>query len=225
MQVYQQEDDLIERWQWNDPALRNLSDVVLGLLRGQRGRALDLGCGSGRMAADLAAAGYDVDGIDVEQRAVAIGQRIMARRGLAVRLYAGDVYDPLQQVAAGGYDLVICTEVLEHVGRWRELLARAGELLCPGGSLVVSVPRDPRQFSVLDSYAGHLRRFRDVELLNELRSSYEPPVVRWLGFPTMRGLVWLYTSLLALRGASHSNQSQSLWRSPSLPKRIALRLF
>src|SRR4030095_6796529 len=120
MQVYQQEDDLIERWQWNDPALRNLSDVVLGLLRGQRGRALDLGCGSGRMAADLAAAGFAVDGIDVEQRAVAIGQRINAPGGLAVRLYAGDVYDPQQPVAVGGYDLVICTEVLEHVGAWRE---------------------------------------------------------------------------------------------------------
>ena len=131
MQVYQQEDDLIERWQWNDPALRNLSDVVLGLLRGQRGRALDLGCGSGRMAADLAAGGFDVDGIDVEQRAVAIGQRIMARRGLAVRLYAGDVYDPLQPVAAGSYDLVVCTEVLEHVDQWRELLARGG----PGTAL------------------------------------------------------------------------------------------
>src|SRR3954466_8499728 len=91
MQVYQQEDDLIERWQWNDPALRNLSDVVLSLLRGQPGRALDLGCGSGRIAADLASAGFAVDGIDVESRAVAIGQRIMARRGLAVHLYAGDV--------------------------------------------------------------------------------------------------------------------------------------
>ncbi|HEX9371862.1 MAG TPA: class I SAM-dependent methyltransferase, partial [Roseiflexaceae bacterium] len=103
MQVYQQEDDLIERWQWNDPALRNLSDVVLKLLRGERGRALDLGCGSGRLAADLAAAGWAVDGIDVEERAIAIGRRIMARRGLDVRLYAGDVYDPRQPVAAGGY--------------------------------------------------------------------------------------------------------------------------
>src|SRR5215212_9915538 len=204
MQVYQQEDDLIERWQWNDPALRNLSDVVLGLLRGQRGRALDLGCGSGRMAADLAVAGFDVDGIDVEQRVVAIGQRIMARRGLAVRLYAGDVYDPLQPVAAGDYDLVICTEVLEHVGAWRELLARGGELLRPGGTLIVSVPRDPGQFSVLDSYAGHLRRF---------------------GFPSMRLIVWAYTNALKLTNRSHASQSQALWREPGPAKRLAVAAF
>src|SRR5207253_2140006 len=139
-----------------------------------------------RMAAALAAAGFDVDGIDVEQRAVAIGQRIMARRGLAARLYAGDVYHPPQPIAVGEYDLVVCTEVLEHVGPWRELLARGGELLRPGGCLIVSVPRDPRQFSVLDSYAGHLRRFHDQELLAELQSGYEQITVRRLGFPSMR---------------------------------------
>lgn len=225
MQVYQQEDELIERWQWNDPALRNLSDIVLGLLRGKSGRALDLGCGSGRLAADLAAAGFAVDGIDVEERAVAIGKRILARRGLDARLYVGDVYDPNQPVAAGGYDVVVCTEVLEHVGPWRELLARATELLRPGGTLIVSVPRDPRQFSALDSYAGHLRRFRDQELLAELRPMYENITVRRLGFPSMRGIVWAYTTMLKLTGRSHASQSQSLWREPGPAKRLAVAGF
>jgi len=45
MQVYTQDDELIERWQWNDPALRNLSDVVMSLLEGQSGRVLDLAAG------------------------------------------------------------------------------------------------------------------------------------------------------------------------------------
>jgi SAM-dependent methyltransferase len=225
MQVYLQEDDLIERWQWNDPALRNLSDVVLGMLRGRGGRALDLGCGSGRMAAALARAGFAVDGIDVEQRAIAIGQRIMARRGLAVRLYAGDVYDPQQPVALGGYDLVVCTEVLEHVGAWRELLARGGELLRPGGTLIVSVPRDPGQFSALDSYAGHLRRFHDHELISELECGYEQITARYLGFPSMRAIVWAYTSALKLTHSSHASQSQSLWREPGTAKRLAIAVF
>lgn len=224
MQVYSQEDELIERWQWNDPALRNLSDVVIGLLKGQRGRVLDLGCGSGRLAAELAAAGFQVDGTDVEERAVEIGRRIMARRGLNVRLFVGDVHDPQHPVAAGGYDVVVCTEVLEHVGPWRELLTRAGELLRPGGTLVVSVPRDPGQFTVLDRYAGHLRRFRDAELLEAL-SGYEQITVRRLGFPSMRAIVWAYTTLLQLGRGSHASQSQALWREPTLARRLALVLF
>jgi hypothetical protein len=149
----------------------------------------------------------------------------MARRGLDVRLYAGDIYDPKQPVAAGGYEVVVCTEVLEHVGPWRELLARGGELLCPGGMIVVSVPRDPRQFSVLDSYAGHLRRFRDQELLAELRGGYEQLAVRQLGFPSMRAIVWAYTSALKLSGGSHARQSQALWREPGMAKRLAITMF
>lgn len=225
MQVYTQEDDLIERWQWNDPALRNLSDVVLALLRGESGRVLDLGCGSGRLAVALAARGFVVDGIDVEERAIAIGQRILDRSGLNVRLYAGDVWDPRQPVAAGDYDIVVCTEVLEHVAAWRELLARAGELLRPGGLLVLSVPRDPRQFSVLDSYAGHLRRFREEEVIAELRDGYEQFVMRRLGWPSMRTIVWGYTRFIALTGRSHARQSQTLWRQPRLRSRLAVAIF
>lgn len=225
MQVYTQQDELIERWQWNDPALRNLSDVVLQLLADTSGRVLDLGCGSGRLVAALAEAGYSVDGIDVEERVVALGRRILARRGLDARLLAGDVYDPTLPIAAGGYDVVVCTEVLEHVGPWRELLARGGELLRPGGTLIVSVPRDPRQFSALDSYAGHLRRFRDEELLAALRGGYEQIAVRRLGFPSMRGIVWAYTTGLKLSGRTHASQSQALWREPSPLRRAAVELF
>lgn len=228
MQVYAQEDELIERWQWNDPALRNLSDVVLGLLHevcAPGARILDLGCGSGRLSADMAAAGFRVDGIDVEERAVAIGQRILARRGLDAHLYVGDVHDPNHPVAIGGYDAVVCTEVLEHVGPWRELIARGGELLRPGGIMLVSVPRDPQQFSVLDTYAGHMRRFRDADLLAVFQSGYQQITTRWLGFPSMRSIVAVYTGLLKLSGGSHAQQSQALWREPTLARRLYLALF
>jgi SAM-dependent methyltransferase len=225
MQVYAQADELIERWQWNDPALRNLSDVVLKLLEGRQGRVLDLGCGSGRLAAALANAGFSVDGIDTDERVIAIGQRIMDEKGLNVRLYSGDVFNLQHPVSIGGYDVVVCTEVLEHVGPWRELLGRAGELLRPGGLLVVSVPRDPSQFSVLDSYAGHLRRFRDKELLDELCESYERIVVRRLGWPFMRSIVWVYTHILSINGRTHASQSQALWRKPNLGGRLAVAIF
>jgi SAM-dependent methyltransferase len=225
MQVYTQEDALIERWQWNDPALRNLTDVVLDLLRDERGRVLDIGCGSGRLAAALATAGFEVDGIDIEERAIQLGRQIIARQGLNVHLYAGDIHDPQHPVAAKPYDVIVCVEVLEHVSAWRELLARGSQLLRPGGTLVISVPRDPRQFSVLDSYAGHLRRFRDEELLAELENGYEAPLVRRLGWPSMRSIVWFYTRWMALSGRSHPAQSQTFWREPSLLKRSATALF
>jgi SAM-dependent methyltransferase len=225
MQVYAQDDTIIERWQWNDPALRNLSDVVVDLLRSTRGRVLDLGCGTGRLVAELAERGFVVDGIDVEEKAVTIGQRILARRSIPAQLYVGDVFDPRSPVARGGYDVVVCTEVLKHVVEWHDLLIRAGELLRPGGTLVVSVPRDPAQYSVLDSYAQHVRRFHDAELLGALRQDYDQIVVRRLGFPTMRTVVGLYTCAIHLLNRRHAAQSQALWRHPSQVRNHLLQLF
>jgi SAM-dependent methyltransferase len=222
MHQYEQQDYLIESWQWNDPALRNLTDVALNLLRDERGSALDIGCGTGRLAAALAENGFRVDGIDVRERVVEIGLRIMSKRGLDVRLFTGDVCNPHLRWASGGYDVVVCMEVLEHVERWRELLARAGELLRPGGVLILSVPRDPRQFSVLDSLGGHLRRFHDEELLTELHRGYKNIVVRRLGWPSMRMIIWLYKCWLKFSGRSHVSQSQALWSKPSVLRRFAL---
>jgi hypothetical protein len=78
---------------------------------------------------------------------------------------------------------------------------------------------------VLDTYAGHLRRFRDHELLAELRDGYEQISVRRLGFPSMRLIVWAYTSLLKLTNRSHASQSQALWREPGPAKRLAVAVF
>lgn len=40
----------------------------------------------------------------------------------------------------GGYDLVVCMEVLEHVVEFEALLERLAGLLAPGGRLLLSVP-------------------------------------------------------------------------------------
>jgi hypothetical protein len=41
----------------------------------------------------------------------------------------------------------------------------------------------------------------------------------------MRTIVWAYTSLLKLTGRTHASQSQSLWREPSMAKKLAVAAF
>jgi SAM-dependent methyltransferase len=223
MLVYHENEQLIEAWQWKSPPLRALDDMVLDLLGAAPARVLDLGCGTGRLAARLGEAGFQVDGIDVEERAVELGRRILSERGVTgVTLYDGDVFDPTHPVAKGGYDAVVCVEVLEHVEHWKELMHRGASLLRPGGLLLITVPRDPRQFTMIDEYGGHLRRFRDPELLDELRADFDPVFVRWPGFPTMRSIVWLYTRALRLLGRNYQEEAKTLWREPSALKRAAI---
>jgi SAM-dependent methyltransferase len=223
MTVYREDEELIAAWQWNSPPLRALDDMVMELLGPAPGRVLDLGCGTGRLSARLGAAGFEVDGIDVEARAIQLGRRILQRSGAErVTLHEGDAYDSAHPVAAGGYDALVCVEVLEHVDRWRELLGRGVQLLRPGGTLVVSVPRDPKQFTMLDEYGGHLRRFGDEELVGALRDSCEDIYVRRPGWPTMRCIVWGYTKALTILGRTYESEARTLWREPSRLKRLAI---
>lgn len=41
-------------------------------------------------------------------------------------------------------DAVVCCEVLEHTGRWREIVANAARILAPGSTLIVTAACDPR---------------------------------------------------------------------------------
>ena len=71
---------------------------------------LELGCGTGRVALDLARAGHRVLGVDVEPVFTAELDRRAAERGLAARALRGDITtDPLPRPAGGaaGFGLVI----------------------------------------------------------------------------------------------------------------------
>jgi SAM-dependent methyltransferase len=57
------------------------------------------------------------------------------------------------------FDSVLYVDVLEHIERDREELARAAEHVAPGGALVVLVPARPGLFSAFDRALGHFRRY------------------------------------------------------------------
>jgi SAM-dependent methyltransferase len=99
-----------------------------------RGRALDLGCGTGSDAILLAHAGYEVTGIDLSETAVVIA-RTRPHPSLMLSWLVGDVLD--LPIADGTVDLATdrgCFHYLDDVGRTRyaDEMAR---VLRPGGRL------------------------------------------------------------------------------------------
>ena len=91
-------------------------------------------------------------------------------------------------------------------------------MLKPGGLLVLTTPNDPGQFSILDEYAGHVRRFRWDELKSGLgRFSIEKAFT--VGFPLTRTLHWTYTRvLLPLFYKEHS--PERMWQEGSLYRKV-----
>lgn len=104
------------------------------------GAVLELGCGTGRVALDLARAGHDVVGLDSEPELVAEVERRAAAEEISLEAIRGDVrrFD-----LARLFDLVIAPMQLIHLlggadGR-AGLLASAQAHLTPGGRLAVAL--------------------------------------------------------------------------------------
>jgi 2-polyprenyl-3-methyl-5-hydroxy-6-metoxy-1,4-benzoquinol methylase len=95
-------------------------------------RILDVGCGDGFHLNLLKKFGnptWQLEGIDMSDRAVEAGQR----SGLTI--HQGTVQSlPLPQ---GTYDLAFMIATIEHVDHPREVLQAVGQLLKPGGRVVI----------------------------------------------------------------------------------------
>jgi 2-polyprenyl-3-methyl-5-hydroxy-6-metoxy-1,4-benzoquinol methylase len=65
---------------------------------------------------------------------------------------------------AGAFDLVVCQNVLEHIGDDTGSVAAMARALRPGGHLALVVPAGPRLFGSLDEAYGHWRRYDSAML-------------------------------------------------------------
>jgi SAM-dependent methyltransferase len=116
------------------------------------GRALDLGCGDGRLTAELRAG--ELVAADVSPVALARA----ARRLPEARLCELQPDDPLP-LGDGEFDLVLCAETLEHVRDVQLLLSEARRVLRPGGALAVATPAYGRLDGLAILTGGFERRF------------------------------------------------------------------
>lgn len=120
----------LERW----CAAADAAD--LEVLRRCEGAVLDVGCGPGRLVAELGARGRRVLGIDVSEAAVA---RTVALGGQALRR---SVFESVPGEGRWGTALLIDGNV-GIGGDPRALLDRMAQLLAPGGLLIAETVTDP----------------------------------------------------------------------------------
>jgi SAM-dependent methyltransferase len=113
---------------------------------------LDAGCGWGTNLTALEAGGYRVRGLD-------ISRRMLERLDRPDRtLIEADLTQPLP-TGAEPADGVLALDVIEHIDDDRAAVDRLGQLVRPGGVVIVSVPALPELFSRFDEVQGHRRRY------------------------------------------------------------------
>lgn len=132
------------------PPPKHLARFVHGL--GKLPSALDLGCGDGRLSAELGA--RELVAADVSREAIArAGARVPAARTVLVE---PDEPLPFQE---SSFDLVLCAETIEHVRDVQLLLSEARRVLRPGGRLALTTPAHGRLTGLDVLVRGFERRF------------------------------------------------------------------
>lgn len=102
---------------------------------------LDLGCGNGYLASRLGASGLHVTGIDASESGFAIANQHYATDKVRfVRAEIGTDLVTLLLPAGLRYDLVVSSDVIEHLYRPATLIETAAALLKPGGHLIIGTP-------------------------------------------------------------------------------------
>jgi SAM-dependent methyltransferase len=190
---YQVMHELEMRHWWFRGRRQVLVDLLMRHLSlASRPRLLDLGCGTGGNIGALANLG-DVIGIEPDPGAVALART----RGGAMFCRATGTALPF---AAGSFDAVIASDVLEHIAEDGPAVAEISRVLRRGGLLVFSVPAHPWLFTHHDAALLHHRRYTHRSIQRVIRSG--GLAIRWLSFwnTILFPIVCAYRLMGKLRG-------------------------
>jgi 2-polyprenyl-3-methyl-5-hydroxy-6-metoxy-1,4-benzoquinol methylase len=163
----------------NGESGEGIADLLSTLIEmcGDVHRICDLGCGNGYLAGRLARLEYEVVGVDASRSGIEVGRQHHPQ----VDFVCDNIGVTLaHKLNSGEFDLVVSSDVIEHLYRPSDLLEAAATLLRPKGHLLVCTPyhgylknlalsitgRMESHFTALWD-GGHIKFF-SVETLSEL---------------------------------------------------------
>jgi len=149
-------------------------DTIVRLV-GTGGDVLEVGCRAGNLTQHFAA-GNRVTGVDVDRNALELFEQ---RLGLKGRWVDVDV-EPLP-FADASFDVVVFSEVMEHVRFPQKALGEIARVLRPGGRHIGSVPnafrlRNRIKFALgspFETDPSHLRSYSHALLRKELATHFD----------------------------------------------------
>lgn len=119
---------------------------------------LDVGCGNGYLANYLSEAGHHVVGIDTAEDGIEIARDTYPHLKFQLR----SAYERLDDLLGAAVDVIISSEVIEHLYSPQRFLRNMHATLRPGGVLILTTP-----------YHGYLKNIA-ISLLNGWDDHHHP---------------------------------------------------
>lgn len=182
-------------------------------------RLLDLGCGSGCVAAYLARQGYRVTGVDGHLPLLLQA----AERAPDAQFLLHDLAQGVSPLHMENMDIVGLFDVIEHLPSPLDALSSALTLLRPGGLLVGTVPAMMALWSPVDEQAGHLLRYEQRGLISLLRGLTGARLLEVAPFNRLLvPAMWAQRRLVVKRGDAVTTSERNL-AVPPAPINEAMR--
>ncbi|HCA27715.1 MAG TPA: bifunctional 3-demethylubiquinol 3-O-methyltransferase/2-polyprenyl-6-hydroxyphenol methylase [Betaproteobacteria bacterium] len=144
---------LAHRW-WDPHAefkpLHDINPLRLDYIDGIAALAgktvLDVGCGGGILAESMTVRGAQVTGVDMNEKALKVAKLHGLESGVQVN-YRQIAVESLAEETPGGFDIITCMEMLEHVPKPASVVQACAKLVKPGGFVFFStLNRNPKSY-------------------------------------------------------------------------------
>jgi len=115
-------------------------DAILKRIPSKTRTVLDLGCGDGFLSCRIAERGYQVTSVDLSSN------RLKRFKEQADRLNIQQIVSDIAKVdlPSESFDLIVCSEVIEHLPNYKDVLAEVWRLLKKEGHFIVTVPNNQK---------------------------------------------------------------------------------
>jgi ubiquinone/menaquinone biosynthesis C-methylase UbiE len=132
-------------------------------------KILDIGCGDGVLPYLIyQKTKSEITGVDTDKESLKAGERKLAEMGAKIKLVEGSAYQ--LPFAKNYFDVVIATEVIEHLQNTEKFLAEMGRVLKPGGKVIITTPV---KLSAIPEDSMHVKEFTPKELQVVIREYFQ----------------------------------------------------
>ncbi len=126
-------------------------------------KILDIGCGNGNISLALGSLGFEVIGIDIDQVSIEMAKSRNVFSTVSFQVLDANSFD-----VHDAFDAIVCSEVLEHLTKPKELTEQIYKILKPGGIFIATVPNGygPRELLITRSVQFLSRKGFDKAILS-----------------------------------------------------------
>lgn len=148
-----------------DPGTKMRKEIIENEIKNKKvNKILDLGCGSGELLVDINSKYPDKLLFGGDISVVAMNE--LEKYNVTEKLFKVDLNKIIE--IKEKFDMVVMSELIEHLSNWKFVFTKLSGLLNKGGMVIITTQSGKKYYH--HKKVGHLQHFNGAEICKELRN-------------------------------------------------------